>query len=257
MVSKSIGVFDSGLGGISVLNRCIELLPHEDFIYFADKFHAPYGDKSTEDIILFMKEVMDNFFMKRDVKAVVVACNTATNAAVDILRKEYDIPIIGTEPAIKPALIRCNKTKTNNKGKTLVLATESTIKSKKFLNNLSKYDNDSCIKCGCSGLVELIESNNRTGIVKYLKDKFDTIDKNFVDSVVLGCTHYPFIKKEIVTALGKEVTFYDGGEGVARRLKNILNDKNIISTRKEKGVISVFSSSNEIYNDFLKSYIEV
>lgn len=251
MMNKSIGVFDSGLGGISVLNRCIELLPYENFIYFADKVNAPYGDKSTDEIICFMRDIMDNFFMKNDVKAVVVACNTATSAAVDILRKEYSIPIIGIEPAIKPALMK------DNKGKTLVLATQSTVESKKFLTNLNKYDNNSCITCGCSGLVELIESNNRDGVLKYLKDKFETIDKISVDSVVLGCTHYPFVKKEIHMALSKDVKFYDGGEGVAKRLKNILHDKDMLSARKEKGVISVFSSGDEMYNDFLKSYIEV
>lgn len=251
MVDKSIGVFDSGLGGISVLNRCIELLPHENFIYFADKVNAPYGDKSTEEIIFFMRDIMDNFFMKNDVKAVVIACNTATSAAIDILRREYSIPIIGIEPAIKPALMK------DNTGKTLVLATESTIGSKRFVTNLKKYDNSSCITFGCSGLVELIESNNKDGISKYLKDKFETIDKTLVDSVVLGCTHYPFIKKEILIALDKDVKFYDGGEGVAKRLKNVLHDKNILSTGKEKGVISVFSSSGEMYNNFLKSYIEV
>ena len=249
-MDKSIGVFDSGLGGISVLNRCIELLPHENFIYFADKVNAPYGDKSTEEIIFFMRDIMDNFFMKNDVKAVVIACNTATSAAIDILRREYSIPIIGIEPAIKPALMK------DNTGKTLVLATESTNGSKRLVTNLKKYDNSSCITFGCSGLVELIESNNKDGISKYLKDKFETIDKTLVDSVVLGCTHYPFIKKEILIALDKDVKFYDGGEGVAKRLKNVLHDKNILSTGKEKGVISVFSSSDEMYNNFLKSYIE-
>lgn len=250
MVNKSIGIFDSGLGGISVLNRCIELLPHENFIYFADKVHAPYGDKSTDDIILFIKEIMDDFFLKQDVKAIVVACNTATNAAIDILRKEYDIPIIGIEPAIKSALM------SNDEGTTLVLATESTIMSEKFVNNLSKYDNGNCIKYGCSGLVELIESNNMDGVVKYLKDKFDKIDKKSINSVVLGCTHYPFIKKEILIALDKDVRFYDGGEGVARRLKSILCDNNICAVGEEKGVVLVYSSSDEKYNNFLKSYIE-
>lgn len=251
MMNKAIGIFDSGLGGISVLNRCIELLPHENFIYFADKAHAPYGDKSTEDIILFIKDIMDNFFLQKDVKAIVIACNTATNAAIDILRKEYDIPIIGIEPAIKSALME------NYEGKTLVLATESTIMSEKFVNNLSKYDNGNCIKYGCSGLVELIESKNMDGVVKYLQDKFANMDTTSIDAVVLGCTHYPFIKKEILIALDRDVHFYDGGEGVARRLKYVLHDKDISATRKEQGMISVYSSGDEMYNNFLKSYIEI
>ena len=108
-----------------------------------------------------------------------------------------------------------------------------------------------------SEVEELIESKNMDGVVKYLQDKFANIDTTSIDAVVLGCTHYPFIKKEILIALDRDVHFYDGGEGVARRLKYVLHDKDISATRKEQGMISVYSSGDEMYNNFLKSYIEI
>lgn len=250
MKNKDIGVFDSGLGGISVLNRCRELMPEENYIYYADKLNAPYGDKTSEDIVKLMEDVIENIFLKRDVKAIVIACNTATNAAVDTLRKKYDIPIIGTEPAIKPALLH-----NNNDKKTLILATEATINSKRFLNKLITYNENEYIIMGCSGLVELIESENNAGIKEYFKVRFSKLDLDSIGSVVLGCTHYPFIKKYIKDALNKDVTFFDGGDGVARRLSSILEENKIRSISKEIGLVDLSNSLDNEYNQKLDKYV--
>lgn len=248
--NNSIGIFDSGLGGISVLNRCINLMPNESFIYFADKKNAPYGDKTKDEIVNLMIDVMDNIFIPNNVKAVVIACNTATNATIDILRAKYNIDIIGTEPAIKPAIKQCPFDK-----KTIVLATESTINSDRFKNKLESLNSDKCISIGCSGLVELIESNKKEFIKEYLKCKFKETSLDDIDSVVLGCTHYPFIQDDIKDALNKDVKFFDGGEGVARRLKYILEEKDLICRERKIGTVELMNSLDDSYNDFLSKYI--
>lgn len=247
---NSIGIFDSGLGGISVLNRCIDLMPSEDFIYFADKKNAPYGDKSKDEIVNLMIDVMENIFIPNNVKAVVIACNTATNATIDVLRDMYDIDIIGTEPAIKPAIKQCPFDK-----KTIVLATESTINSDRFKNKLEGLDYNKYITMGCSGLVELIELNKKESVKEYLKDKFKEVTISDIDSVVLGCTHYPFIKDDIKEVLNKDVRFFDGGEGVARRLKFILEEKDLTCKERKIGSVKLMNSLNDSYNDYLFGYI--
>lgn len=248
--SNSIGIFDSGLGGISVLNKCINIMPNEDFIYFADKKNAPYGDKTKDEIISLMMNVMDNVFIPNNVKAVVIACNTATNATIDILRDKYSIDIIGTEPAIKPAIKQCPDDK-----KTIVLATESTINSSRFKTKLNSLNSDKCIPLGCSGLVELIESNKKDEINHYLVDKFKNISPLDIDSVVLGCTHYPFIVDLIKSALNSDVGFFDGGDGVARRLKYILDEKGLTCKDRKIGEVKLMNSLDDTYNDFLSEFI--
>lgn len=250
MSDKAIGVFDSGLGGVSVLNRCIELMPNEDFIYFADKKNAPYGDRTIDDIVKLVENVIEEFFLPNNVKAIVIACNTATNAAIDILREKYNVPIIGTEPAIKPAINHCAENK-----KTIVIATDATIKSTRFKEKLKSYDSNKYIALGCSGLVELIESDETEKITTYFEDKLKTINVDEIESVVLGCTHYPFIKENIKIALKKEVKFFDGGEGVAKRLKYILESNNTRFNGRKIGKVEMFNSQNDEYNNKLKRYL--
>lgn len=249
MKNNLIGIFDSGLGGISVLNRCMERMPNENFIYYADKKNAPYGDKSVCEIVQLVENAIENFFLKRNVKAIVIACNTATNAAIDTLRAKYDIPIIGTEPAIKPAL--SDKTS----GKTLIMATDSTVKSCRFKRKLKLYNENNYIVMGCSGLADLIEDGDKGLIEEYLRLKFKTVDDSSIDSVVLGCTHYPFVREEIRKVLDKEISFFDGGEGVSKRLENILDVNNMRSCNGDNGSIIVCSSSNDEYNQKLRRYI--
>ena len=249
MNANAIGVFDSGLGGISVLNRCIELLPNEDFIYYADKKNAPYGDKTTDEIIDCVDNAIKDFFIPNNIKALVLACNTATNAAIDVLRKKYDIPIIGTEPAIKPAML-----KTKDK-KTLIIATDATVNSLKFKDKIKNYDPNKYIAMGCSGLVELIEANEKDKITEYFKKKFENLEVQDISSVVLGCTHYPFVKDEIKSVLSCDLSFFDGGEGVARRLESVLDESNLKFLGKKIGDVNIYNSLCDNYNNKIKEYL--
>lgn len=245
-----IGVFDSGLGGISVLNECLKLVPDENYIYYADKVNAPYGEKTDGEITLFLEKVIEDFFIPKGVKTIVLACNTATNASIDYLRKKYIIPIIGTEPAIKPAISSLGQDK-----KALILATESTVKSKRFKEKLELYDCSKYIVMGCGGLVEWIEENNEKEVNNYFENKFKLIDTENINSIVLGCTHYPFIKNSIKETLNKNIDFFDGGRGVAKRLKNILEENNLRTLSKKIENVEVFNSLNSSYNENLIKYI--
>lgn len=189
---KAIGVFDSGLGGISVLRDLKKLMPNEDFIYFGDSAYAPYGIKTKDEITKRCVEIID-FFIEKGVKAVVIACNTATSASANYLRKKYkDLPIIGMEPALKVAT---QGVKNNN---IVVMATPLTLKEKKFETLMHKFrGNNKVVKMPCPKLVEIVENDlldDETTVVNQLKDYYKNVNVDNLDSVVLGCTHFIFYK---------------------------------------------------------------
>lgn len=232
-----IGFFDSGVGGISVLREAIRLLPNEDFIYYGDSKNAPYGVKSIDEVIELTMRAME-FIVSQHVKAIVVACNTATSVAVRAVRKKYkSLPIIGIEPAIKPAV------ELNRRGKIIIMATPMTLSEGKFIKVLEKYKSRAeIVALPCPGLVELIEQEIIEGKVlnAYLKDKF--LDYNEIAAVVLGCTHYPFIKEELSKVISDDVPIIDGSLGTVLQLKRILENGNILSNRREKGKIQIYNS---------------
>lgn len=238
---RPIGFFDSGIGGINVLNECLRILPKENYVFFGDGANAPYGDKCKDDIVKCLINVIDSFLKHKDIKALVLACNTATQAAVDIIRPMYDFPIIGIEPAIKIAV-------ENTQKQVLVMATESTINGVRYKSNVELYGDNRIISLGCKGLVELVESNNKKGTIMYLNKLFKekNIDFDNIDGIVLGCTHYPFIKDEIIECINRDIEFFDGSVGVAKNLKKILCEKNALADRKQ-GRVEIFSSLNEEY----------
>ena len=187
---KAIGVFDSGLGGISVLRDLKELMPNEDFIYFGDSAYAPYGVKTKEQITERCVEIID-FFISKGVKAVVIACNTATSASANYLRKKYkNLPIIGMEPALKVAT---QGVKNNN---IVVMATPLTLKEKKFETLMHKFrGNNKVVKMPCPKLVEIVENDlldDKNIVIDQLKDYYKDVNMDNLDSVVLGCTHFIF-----------------------------------------------------------------
>lgn len=217
-----IGVFDSGLGGLSVLAELIECMPNERYIYFGDSSNAPYGIRDTYKVKELTFNVVD-YLMKYNIKALVVACNTATSAAINDLRNDYEIPIIGMEPALKPAIEKCNSKEI------VVMATPVTLREKKFNNLIDQYGASSnVIKLPCPGLVELIEKNGGQGenIKLYLKVLFKNIDISKVGAVVLGCTHYIFIKDILKEILGNNIDLIDGNKGTAKHLFRSLNEQN-------------------------------
>lgn len=236
-----IAVFDSGMGGVSVLRQLHRLMPNENYLYFGDGKNAPYGTKSTEEIKRLTTESFE-YLYSTGAKAVVLACNTATSAAAASLREKYrGFPIIGLEPALKPAALSAEYPTV------VVMATELTLREKKFADLLERFrDEAKIIKLPAPGLVEIVE-NDLVGSARslaYLEQLFAPFDKSQLDCVVLGCTHYPFAKNDIKKVLGSHVRFYDGGEGAARQTMHLLSDAGMLNDSQEEGTV-VFENSDE------------
>ncbi len=245
---KPIGFFDSGVGGISVLKESIKVLPNEDFIYFGDSINAPYGTKDVNQVKKLTFHAVD-FLLNKGVKAIVIACNTATSAAIDALRRKYkDIPIIGIEPALKPAV-------EISRGKSIIImATPMTLAEKKFSDLMERYKRQvNIISLPCAGLVELIENGITQGeqIQSYLRDKLEQFETIDIASVVLGCTHYPFIKNELAKILGEKTVIIDGSVGTVNQLKRRLILNNILNEKKTKGTVIIYSSATHIDNSMV------
>ncbi|KGN01751.1 glutamate racemase [Clostridium botulinum] len=237
-----IGFFDSGVGGLSVLKEAIKILPNEDFIYFGDSKNAPYGTKKVDEVKKLTFDAV-KMLLDYNVKAIVVACNTATSAAIEDLRNTYKyIPIIGIEPALKPAV------ELSKDGKIVIMATNMTLAEKKFNKLMSKYKGEyDIVSLPCPGLVEYIEKGIVEGkkLNEFLIEKLSILDKDKIASIVLGCTHYPFIKKELSNILGDEVVIIDGSFGTASQLKRKLIKNNSINRDNKKGKITILNSSED------------
>ena len=237
---NKILVFDSGAGGISVLRELVKLMPNEDFIYFGDSKNAPYGTKSLDEVKELTFAVVERY-IERGVKGVCVACNTATSAAVATLRKKYpDLPIVGIEPAIKPAV------EAFPGGKVLVLATPMTVALPKFNGLYEKYKEQAeIIPLAAPGLMEFVESGEISGekIETFLSALLSPY-KDKVDAVVTGCTHYIFAQEAIVRVLG-DVKLFDGGFGTAKYMKKILGDKGQLTASDKTGNVEFVCSSDD------------
>lgn len=236
-----IAVFDSGVGGISVLRELVHIMPQENFYYYGDSANAPYGTKALAEVQKLTVDHVDRFIAE-GAKAVVVACNTATSAAVRLLRQKYEeVPIIGIEPALKPAAL--SKKNPN----VVVMATPMTIREEKFHNLMDRYTHMAhIIPLPCPGLMEYIEHGDIQGeeLETFLEKLFDPFDRQKLDAVVLGCTHYPFVSRELKKVLGGNVALFDGGEGVARETRRRLKVKGILSQDKKTGEIVFVNSEN-------------
>lgn len=246
--NRPIGFFDSGVGGISVLKEAIKILPREDYIYFGDSKNAPYGTRSVEEVKTLTFNAVD-YLIEKNAKALVIACNTATSAAITDLREKYSdhMPVIGIEPALKPAV------EYNRRGKIIIMATPMTLAEAKFNNLMENYRGRAEITpLPCPGLVELIEEGIIEGeeVNRYLQKKVEPFKETGIAAIVLGCTHYPFIKKELSIVLENKVPIIDGSMGTAKQLKRQLLEYNIISKRKETGKVEISNSlnNNEIIN---------
>ncbi len=224
--SGKIGVFDSGIGGVTILKEIIKILPNENYMYYSDSKNNPYGDKTDEEI----QQLCDNIvghFMKENCKIIVIACNTASSKAVGYLREKYpQIPFVAIEPAYKMVHDYAYDKPT------LVLATKGTINSEKFNLLLKKYDNHKTYLLPCVGLADRIEQGNEQSIKEYLKENIGTY-KGKVENVVLGCTHYPLVQKEIKEILG-QVKFFNGAPNLAKHLKDILEENDLLNLGEGK-----------------------
>lgn len=208
-----IGIFDSGIGGVTIFREILKRLPNYSYIYYSDSINNPYGDKSYDELIKITENIV-NYLIKQGCKIIVIACNTASAICKDYLRIIFDVPIIAVEPAYKMVYDY------NYYGKTLILATKGTLESEKFKELYYKYNNYKTTIYECVGLADLIEQDKLEEIKEYLHTHLSKFKG--IQNVVLGCTHYPLIKEQIKEVLGN-VIFYDGSLGVVRELERIIN----------------------------------
>ncbi|MBQ7820876.1 MAG: glutamate racemase [Clostridia bacterium] len=251
-----IAVIDSGVGGISVLAELVRVMPYENFIYFGDSANAPYGTKTRDRVREITLENTERL-LEMGVKAIVVACNTATSAAVRVMREKYpEIPIVGIEPAIKPALEVCEHPTV------AVMATPLTLAEEKFLKLKERFSADEdVIALPCPGLMELIEAGHTEGelINAYIRDVFAPLEGKRIDAIVLGCTHYPFIKEAVRAYFGGTAAVLDGGAGTAREAKRRITEAGLENLGTGLGTVRYIStdgdeSKTELYKRFMKEY---
>ena len=236
-----IGVFDSGVGGLSILDEALRQLPQHDYIYLADSANAPYGERSSEWIAA-RSLTLCRYLLNKGCDAIVVACNTATAEAIAQIRNELAIPVIGVEPGIKPAAMQ------SQNGIVGVLATEATLKSDKFNALLATLpSNCQFIKQAGAGLVPLIEAGdaNSEETLELLAQHLEAIQDAGADTLVLGCTHYPFLRKSIRKLLGESITLIDTSEAVIRQLKRQLEARSMTQANPEGQKLTFISSKDE------------
>lgn len=252
-----IGVFDSGVGGISVLADLVHQLPDEQYVYFGDSVNAPYGVRSNEEVKRLSLNAVE-YLLNFKIKALVVACNTATSVVINELRNKLNIPVIGMEPALKPGI------KLNKQGKVAVMATDVTLREKKFNDLIQKLKYETnVIKMPCLGLVEIIEKEGKHSdkIKNYIEDIFLPHNIDEIGVIVLGCTHYIFIKDIIANVVGENIDIVDGNLGTVRHVKNLLQaDNKLISSEtggcKETKIKLINSGKNSDMLELSKKLLE-
>ncbi len=224
-------MIDSGVGGLSVLALAHQRLPEENFIFYADAANAPYGDKTPDEIRAFLHQIL-KVHEKYPLKAILLACNTATSAAAALLREELALPVIGMEPALKPAVL-------GSEGQIVVMATALTIREEKFQKLLAQYGQGrNIVSLPCPGLMQLVEKDPLgSEIEAYLRDAL-TPYENTMNSLVLGCTHYVFLRP-LLQNLYPDVRLFDGNEGVVHHLETVLGERNALGGR---GNVSIANS---------------
>jgi glutamate racemase len=245
IASLPIAIFDSGIGGLTVLREALKILPNENYIYFADTDHVPYGNKSKEDVKEFVLKAGE-FLNDQNIKMLVVACNTATSSAIAELRSKYSFPVVGMEPAVKPAV-------SNNKNKrVLVLATELTLKEQKFRELVDKVDNEKIVDF--LPLPELVTYAEQfifddEKIIAVLKQKFSSVSLESYGTVVLGCTHFPFYKDALKKIFPPDTEIIDGNKGTVAHMKNILEKDQLKNAQPVKGTVIFYHSGKKITDE--------
>lgn len=219
-----IGIFDSGIGGLTVLKEALRILPGESYLYYADSANVPYGPKDKETVRKYIFDAVA-FMAFRGVKALVIACNTATSIAAEDLRREYSFPILGMEPAVKPAIGK------HTGKRVLVLATALALKEEKFKSLVGRLDSENIVDSRpMPGLVDFAEALvfDRDTVLSYLKKEFAQMDLGSYGTVVLGCTHFPYYRDIIRELFADDTEIIDGNEGTVRHLATVLRDKGLL-----------------------------
>ncbi len=224
----AVGLFDSGVGGLSVLREVVRQLPHQDIVYLADSAHVPYGNRDIQEIRTF-SEAITSFLIEQGARVVIVACNTASAAALYYLRERFDLPIVGMEPAVKPA---AEQTRSQQVG---VIATPATFQGELFERLVERFAQDTTVHTQvCPGLVERVESGlaDDPETEALLREYLTPMLRAGIDALVLGCTHYPFLRPAIERIVGPEVVVLDPAPAVARQAGRVLAQEN---RRSERG----------------------
>lgn len=237
--NRPVGFFDSGLGGISVLGEALRQMPGEDYVYYGDTRHIPYGDKPPAEVLSYTRQAVDKLMALR-CKAIVLACNTATSVAAGELRQELRLPIIGMEPALKPASFLPGE------GRVLVLATRVTLSQPKFQALMERYGRDAQ-PVPCPGLMECVEAGELRGprVETLLTSLLSPFISASVKAVVLGCTHYVFLRDAIASVLGPDVPLIDGNAGAVRQLGRRLEQGGLRRTDAGGGRVTFLSSMED------------
>ena len=234
-----IGIMDSGLGGLSVLREAVRLMPQENFIYYGDSANTPYGTRTVEEI----RDLTENcvrYLIGRGVKEIIIACNTATSAAVAYLREKYrDIPIIGIEPAMKPAVLKYPG------GNILITGTEVTLREQKFREQLRIYEGKANIYLQPLGeIVGFVEQGKTDSpqLEEYLREKLSLWAERGLDALVLGCTHFPFVREQIHRIVGPQTEILGGSEGTVREAKRQLEKRGLLRDAESVGRVEICQS---------------
>ena len=238
----TIGVMDSGLGGLSVLRRMLDILPSERYLYYADSAHCPYGEKSREFIRERCFHIV-SMMLEEGAQAIVIACNTATSAAIADLRSHFPVPFVGMEPAVKPAV---GMTRSGVVG---VLATAGTLSGDKYLGIKSRYEAGTrIVESVGKGFVEMVENGCLEGeeCEKTVSESLSPLLEQGADAIVLGCTHYPFLMESMKKCAGSGVEFIDPAPRVALHLKDILIQNNISLAIEGEADITLYTSSDPV-----------
>lgn len=249
--TSPIGIFDSGIGGLSVLRAIRVEMPEESVIYFGDQGHIPYGPRPMEQIRSF-SEAITKFLLEQNSKIIVVACNTASAAALKYLREKFpDVQFVGMEPAVKPAA------EITQTGKVGVLATPATFQGALYASVVERFANGvELFQNTCNGLVQQIEQGNLNGdeTRRILEDALSPMLEKDIDTVVLGCTHYPFVIPLIEEIVGDQVRVIDPAPSVAKQVKRLLEAGGMRGESESKGKVRLFASGNP---DVLKSQLPI
>ncbi len=247
-----IGMFDSGIGGITVLKEALLRLPNVDYIYYSDNIHAPYGTKDKNVVKDYVQNVVE-FLIKQGATVIVIACNTATSIAASSLREQYDIPIIGMEPAVKLALL--NK----KQGRILVTATPLTLQEEKYQNLVHHFDiNNRVDSLPLPRLVDFAENfifDER--VTQYLEETLSSYDLTKYKGIVLGCTHFVYFKDLFRKIVPPHVELYDGNTGTIKHLCSLIGDK-LNKDNSAKGQVTLYYSEKEDKNHtILNKYLSI
>lgn len=250
--NQPIGIFDSGIGGTSIWKEIHNLLPNEKTIYLADSKNAPYGQKSKKEIIALSMKNTD-LLLEMGCKLIVVACNTATTNAIQELREKYDVPFIGIEPAIKPAVAN---SKTQIIG---ILATQGTLNSELFNKTAEMFHDTKIVEQVGHGLVQLIENGkmNTPEMTKLLHAYLTPMIEANIDYLVLGCSHYPYLIPQIKKILPDHVHIIDSGQAVAKQTQNVLREKAGFSSTKENEPIFYTNTNPKVLKGILENKYEI